>query len=179
MNHFEPSKIVQIAYYVEDLDEAIEDWHAATGLRPFMVSRHIPIERAFYRGEPMPLDISAAFVQAGNVQLELLCQHNPEPSAFHDMFAKGETGLHHVAIFPDDHDRVVKGFQDRGFAVTTELFVGEGLGATFIDTRELSGHMLEVYRDDGSLRAFYAMVADAARHWDGRALMVDVNELSS
>lgn len=126
----------------------------------------------------MPLDISAAFVQAGGMQIELLCQHNPEPSAFHDMFPEGGTGLHHLAIFPDNHDQVVSGFQARGFPITTELFVQEGLGATFIDTRGLSGHMLEIYRDNGSFRAFYTMISNATKHWDRRNLIIDVKELA-
>jgi catechol 2,3-dioxygenase-like lactoylglutathione lyase family enzyme len=177
-NNFGPLKIVQTAYFVQDLDQAIERWHGALGLGPFVVNRHIPIEQALYRGTPMPLDISAAFVQAGDIQIELLCQHNPEPSAFRDMYGEGQEGLHHVAVFPDDHDQLISSLQARGFAVATELFVGEGLGATFVDVRDLSGHMLEVYRDNGSLGMFYKLVADAARNWDGRSLIVDVSELT-
>jgi len=176
-NDHEPLQIVQNAYFVRDLDEAIERWHAAFGLGPFVVNRHIAFERVFYRGAPMPLDMSAAFVQAGEVQIELLCQHNSDPSAFTDMFAKGQEGLHHVAIFPEDFDRVVNGYRARGFAVATELVVGGGLGAVFLDTRSLSGHMLEVYRDDGRVRAFYRLVAKAARDWDGQKLTKDISEL--
>ena len=93
------------------------------------------------------------------------------------MYDRGQEGLHHVAVFPDDHDQVVSACVARGFAIATELFVGKGLGATFIDTRELTGHMLEVYRDNGSVRSFYALVADATRRWDRRTLIMDVREL--
>ena len=179
MNYFEALKIVQTAYVVKDLDQAIERWHAAFGLGPFIVNRHISIEQALYRGTSMPLDISAAFVQAGDIQIELLCQHNPEPSAFRDIYGEGQEGLHHVAVFPDDHDQLVSSLQARGFAIATELCFGQGLGASFIDIRDLSGHMLEVYRDNGSISTFYKLVAAAARNWDGHSLIVDVNELTS
>ena len=177
MNKGKPLKIVQNAYFVQDLDEAIERWHSAFGLGPFIVNRHLALQRSFYRGAPMPLDISAAFVQSGDVQIELLCQHNPEPSAFRDMFPHETEGLHHVAVFPHDYTEVVSDYQARGFAVATEILVGEGLGAAFIDTRELFGHMLEVYRGNESIRGFYHLVADAARDWDGRTLTMGVNEL--
>ena len=178
-NYFEPLRIVQNAYVVDDLDHAIERWHAALGLGPFVVSRHLQFERSLYRGAPTPLDISAAFVQSGDLQIELICQHNPEPSAFRDMFAQGEEGLHHVAAFPANYDRLVGACTSRGFAVATELAAAGDLGAAFIDTRELWGHMLEVYRDNGSLRRFYRLVADAARDWDRRDLIIETGEFSS
>jgi catechol 2,3-dioxygenase-like lactoylglutathione lyase family enzyme len=158
---------VQIAYIVRDLDEAIERWHAAFSLGPFIVNRHMKFEHSTYRGTASPLDISAAFVQSGDLQIELLCQHDSQPSAFRDMYAEGEEGLHHVAALPEDYARSIAAYQDRG------------LGAAFIDTRDTWGHMLEVYRDNGGLRAFYRLVANAARDWDGRTLIVDINELSA
>ena len=177
MNYYEPMKIVQNAYLVQDLDEAIERWHEALGLGPFVVSRRVQFKQSLYRGTQMPLDISVAFVQAGNVQVELICQHNPGPSAFRDMFAEGEEGLHHVAVFPEDYTRLVSAYQARGFAVAAEVG-SAGMGAAFIDTRETWGHMLEVYRGNDSIRALYRLVADAARDWDGRTLTIDLNSLA-
>ena len=87
--------------------------------------------------------------------------------------------MHHVAVFPDDYDHVIGAYKARGFAVASEIMVGEGLGAAFIDTRELLGHMLEVYRDNGSIQGFYGLVKNAARNWDGRTLIVDVNEFTN
>jgi len=173
------AQIVQNAYFVQDLDEAIERWHETFGLGPFIVSRHLKLRRSLYRGAPMPLDISAAFAQSGDVQVELLCQHDSSPSAFHDMFGRGGEGLQHVALFPDDYDQVVNHYRERGFGVATEIEAESGLGAAIIDTREIMGHMLEVYRDNGSLRAFYSMVADAARDCDGHTLRIEIDTFSS
>jgi hypothetical protein len=131
MIYYESLRIVQNAYIVQDLDEAIERWHAALGLGPFVVSRHLKFEHSLYRGTPMPLDISAAFVQAGDLQIELICQHNPEPSAFRDLFAEGEEGFHHVAVFPEDYSRLISGYQARGFAVAAEFATARGSGAAF------------------------------------------------
>lgn len=170
-----PLRIVQTAYVVADLDAAIERWHLAFGLGPFIVRRHIVLTGTRYRGQPMPLDISAAHVQSGDLQIELVCQHNPEPSAFRDMFAPGEEGLHHVAMFPADYAATVQRYEAMGFPVATELLTGEGRGAAYMDTRPLMGHMLEVYRVNESLYAFYRFIADAARHWDGRELRIEVD----
>ena len=170
--------IVQNAYFVQDLDAAIERWHAAFGFAPFVVSRHLAFDRSIYRGSPLPLDISAAFVQCGNLQIELLCQHDSGPSMFHDMFEPGEEGLHHVAIFAEDYDRFISSCQSRGFELAAEVGTREGLGAGFIDTRPMWGHMLEVYRDVPPMRAFYSMVANAARDWDGETVKIEVSDFS-
>ena len=58
MRHSKP--IVQNAYVVDDLDEAVERWHAALGIGPFFVRRHLRLKRVVYRGRPARLDFSAA-----------------------------------------------------------------------------------------------------------------------
>ena len=174
VDDYESLRIVQNAYVVQDLDQAIQRWHSAHGLGPFVVSRHLKFEHSLYRGTQIPLDISAAFVQAGDLQIELICQHNPGPSAFRDMFAEGQEGLHHVAVFPENYDRFVAGYLERGCAVAAELSAAKGWGAAFIDTRKTWGHMLEVYRVNDGIKAFYRLVADAARGWDGRNLIIDL-----
>ena len=167
-------RFVQNAYHVADLDAAIARWHAATGLGPFLVRRHIALHHVHYRGQPATLDISAAHVQAGPVQVELVTQHCASPSAFRDMFDAGTDGFHHVALFPEDHDAMVAHYEAMGYPAATDFVTGEGRGATYLDTRQLLGHMLEVYRVNDSLLDFYARIADTARDWDGRQVVIEV-----
>ncbi len=166
--------IVQIAYHVTDIDTAIGRWHAMFGLGPFVVRRHIGLKNVLYRGTPETLDISAAHAQTGDVQIELVTQHCDRPSAFRDMFSPAEEGLHHVAMFPADHDAMVAHFVANGAAPTTELITAEGRGATYVDTRPLCGHMTEIYRINDSLIEFYRLIAEAARAWDGHELVIEL-----
>jgi hypothetical protein len=165
---------VQNAYHVADLDSAIVRWHEATGLGPFLVRRHIRLDSVRYRGAPSTLDISAAHVQSGSLQIELVQQHDGSPSAFRDMFAPDEEGLHHVALFPEDHQAMVDHYEALGFASATDLITAERRGATYVDARPLCGHMIEIYRVNDSLIAFYEQIAEAARNWDGRDLVMEV-----
>ena len=162
--------VVQIAYHVADLDAAVARWRRMLGVGPFLVRRHIALETVRYRGQPTTLDISAAHVQSGDVQIELVQQHGDAPSTFRDMFAASEQGLHHIALFPKDHDALVAHYAALGCVPTTELVTAEQRGATYVDARALTGHMIEIYRVNPSLFALYQAVADAARDWDGRAL---------
>lgn len=165
---------VQNAYHVADIDAAIGRWHEATGAGPFLVRRHIALHDVRYRGTPSTLDISAAHVQVGPVQVELVMQHCDARSTFRDMFDATTDGFHHVAVFPEDHDAMVAHYEALGYPAATDFVTGEGRGATYLDTRPLLGHMLEVYRVNDSLIDFYARIADAARDWDGRQLVIEV-----
>lgn len=165
---------IQNAYHVADIDAAIAHWHSQFGLGPFLVRRHIDLRDVTYRGQRTQLDISAAHVQAGPLQIELVQQHCSSPSTFRDMFSADQQGLHHVAILPDDHAALIAHYVAQGFEVVTDFFTGEGRGASYVDTRTTLGHMIEVYKVNDSLIGFYAAVAEAARLWDGRTLMIEV-----
>lgn len=168
-------RIVQNAYYVRDLDAAILRWHRIWGLGPFFVRRNIVLTDVQYRGAPSQLDISAAYVQAGAIQVELVTQHDDTPSAFRDMYAAGQEGFHHCAVMPPDPDEVVREYVAQGYAVATSLRTAAGRGASYVDTRALLGHMMEIYTVSDSLTALYRDVAAAAQAWDGRTLVIEVD----
>jgi hypothetical protein len=167
-------RIIQNAYYVSHLDLAITRFHNLWGLGPFFVRRHIGLENVVYRGEPAALDISAAYTQAGDIMIELVTQHNNEPSIFRDRFAAHESGFHHVALDFGDHDSQVESFNSRGFESVTSFKTSEGRGATYLDTFDLLGHATEVYRVNDSLRALYTNVRSAAETWNGERLIVEL-----
>ncbi|MGL6042896.1 MAG: VOC family protein [Sandaracinobacteroides sp.] len=166
-------QIVQLAYHVADIDLALTSFHRRFGWGPFLVRRHLQLHDVRYRGAPTTLDISVAHAQAGPVQIELVMQHCDRPSTFRDAFAAGAQGLHHVALFPEDHDAMVAHHVAQGFAVTTELRTAEGRGASYLDARAALGHMVEVYRVNPSLHALYARVAALRDDWDGKSLAIE------
>ena len=165
-------EIIQNAYVVADVEAAVQRVHNLWGLGPFFVRRNFVLENVTYRGAPSALEISVAYVQSGEIMVELVSQLSDEPSAFSDVFARGEEGFHHVAVAMDDHDRQVKHYTDLGFEVVTELSTPEGRGASYIDTRSALGHMVEVYKVNDSLRELYARVRNAAINWDREQLII-------
>lgn len=166
-------RFVQAAYHVADLEAALPRFHRRFGIAPFLVRRHLRLEAVRYRGAASTLDISVAHAQAGPVQIELVQQHCDRPSAFRDLFAADDEGLHHLALVPEHHDELVAHYVGEGFAVATELMTAEGRGAAYLDTRAALGHMVEIYRPNLSLHALYARVAALADRWDGVTLAVE------
>lgn len=165
--------IRQLAYKVNDLEAAIKRHHRQFGSGPFFVARHIKLDSSQHRGVEQPFDHSSAYGQWGGVMLELVVQHNPEPSALHEMFAwnSGREGLHHAALFVDDLAVAIGRFTADGMPLEQLSVTEGGTAFAFVDARPSFGHMFELYEPTPLLTRFYDMVAKAAQGWDGRDLI--------
>lgn len=158
---------VQLAYVVDDLHAAALRWVDEVGAGPFFVSEHIPVSDVVHRGRPAAFDHSNAVGQWGDLMLELVVDHGEGPSAVRDMFAPGETGLHHVAVFCDDVDEEAARMEAQGHPVAQTALARGTIRFTFVDTTAQRGHMTELYAPTEPLVELYATVAAAARDWDG------------
>ena len=159
---------VQLAYAVDDVTDAARRWNATEGIGPFFVREHIAVTDVVHRGRPSRFDHSSAYGQWGAVMVELFVQHDDAPSAVRDMYAPGETGLHHLAYFVDDLDVTAAALDAAGYPQAQIATAGTTRFAFHDAVRQL-GHMFELYEPNEGLRGFYAMVAGAARDWDGQA----------
>ena len=137
--------IVQMAWVVDDLEDAARRWHQTTGIRPFLVNRHIPIREPLYRGAPGAVDFSTAIAQAGPVQIELVQQHDDAPSCYRDSVPKGSQAMHHVA--------------SAGHFGTARF--------CYVDCRPALGRMVEILEECAAIQNFFAAIARAAEEWDG------------
>ena len=161
------NNFVQIAYVVDDLDDAMLRWLDVAKCGPFFALRRITIEDFEYRGvRGHAHDISVAMAQAGPVMIELIQQHNDEPSAYRDSFPEGSSGLHHLCSFTQDFDGELERLRLGGYPVAHRGRFGD-IRLAYVDTREALGFMIEYVDDSAEIRAMYATVAAAAVDWDG------------
>ena len=158
---------VQIAYAVVDLDVAMHRWASTMGAGPFLVREHIEVRNVRYRGAAATFDHSSAYGQWGDVMVELVCDHTIGESPVRDVVGPGGVGLHHLAFFVDDFDATADALTERGWPEALRAETPGGTVFAFHDATPELGHMIEIYEGSGPLRAFYAMVADAAKNWDG------------
>lgn len=173
------SAIVQNCYVVADLDQACRAFHDAFGIGPFMGGDPFALEEHSYRGEAQPpIRARGAFVQSGDLNIELIQILSDGPSAFHDMFPRpGAGGLHHAAMFADDYEARQAQFVAAGYPVVSEFrVVALDARICYLDTRPLLGHMIELYPENAGIRAMYAQARAAAQRWDGGRLIVPWGE---
>ncbi len=159
----------QIAYFCPDVEAAARAHRASFGSGPFFVGRHVPLAWSEHRGVRVRHDHTSAYGQWGDVMVEFVQQHGTDPSAFHDLFPRdsGKFGLHHVAVWVDRLDDALAGFADAGMPLAQLSETVGGTRYAFVDAVASLGHMIELYEPTPGLTGFYAMVADAARGWDG------------
>ncbi len=158
---------VQIAYAVNDAHQAADQWAKDFGAGPFFIAEHIPVTNVIHRGKPGVFDHTSAYGQWGNIMVELVQDHGDGPSAIRDLYAPGETGLHHVAYFVDDLDTATTELAERGFPLAMSAQARGTTRFHFIDAVSQMGHFLELYEPSSALQSFYQKVRDASMDWDG------------
>ena len=159
------SGLFQAAWLVDDLERAVERWLTTTNVGPFYVIPHAQVERFQYRGQKSSIDMSGALAQAGPLQIELIEQHSDGPSAYRDVFPKGQEGFHHLARMTQTFDADLQQYRRQGLVVAAEGAFGD-VRFAYIDTRSLLGHMTEVVEDRDSIKSIFKIVADASVDWD-------------
>jgi len=160
-------KPVQIAYFVNDIEESARKMSAITGAGPFYVIKNIELEWSQHRENECIFVHSSAYGQWGNIMLELVEQESEGPSPFRDMYNPGEEGIHHIACFVSSIEETIKLYEALSYPVATRAKAKLGTEFAFIDTRSLLGHMLEIYTPDEALSGFYDFVKAASEGWDG------------
>ncbi|MCP3810903.1 VOC family protein [Mycobacteriaceae bacterium Msp059] len=171
----------QIAWVVDDLDKAIQQWQQTAQIGPFFVGSHVGgiFTEATHRGRPADIDMSCAIAQAGGVQIELIKQHGSAPSPYRDVFAEGESGLHHICSFVDDLDAECRNYQELGFEVIMRAVVAGQTPVAYVDTRPMLGCMTELMGREGLAVQMFAASAAAAEGWDGTDPVRDLSSLMS
>jgi hypothetical protein len=165
--HERNRRVIQASWVVDDIERSVEAWVRTTGIGPFYLLTHIPVEETRYRGEPATIDFSVAIAQAGDLQIELVSQQSSGPSAYRDLIAAGKSGFHHFALYCMDYDADFESYVAQGFR---PAFEGKFAGKRFcyVDTSAAIGCMVELVEDSPVQREFFGKIADAARNWDGR-----------
>lgn len=164
------ASVVQMAWVVDDLEAAATRLSRAMGVGPFLMLRHIGLDDPHHRGRPQRTDFSLCLAQAGDVQIELVQQHDETPSVYRDAFPEGPPGgmaLHHVAVIVPDVQAETARYNDLGFPTASSGRFGD-IDFTYVDTRSAGGFMVEILPDKRGMHRFFGAIRTAAEEWDGK-----------
>ncbi len=163
--HFGP--IVQNAFVVRDLEAAIAHWSGKIGVGPFYLLEHIAFGAAFFRGAPLNIDMSVAIAQWGDIQIELIVQHDAAPSIYSEFLASHGDGLQHIGVMTASLDEHLARLRPLGIEPVQWGATAGGMRFAYIDTDAQAGGMIELIEAGPAVDAFFAKVRGAAAHWDG------------
>jgi len=172
----------QIGYVVRDIERAMRFWSGTLGVGPFYVLREIELRNFHYRGRPARAPvITVAFANSGDVQLELIQQHNDAPSAYREFLSAGREGMQHVSSWfsePAEYDRARTALLDQGLQIVQESLGDDDGSARFayFETGTPEGHLIEVSETLlPDIREVAEMAAAEAVNWDGSNPIRDVD----
>jgi len=138
--------LFQHAYFVADVERSARAWSDLFGAGPFVVAAHHRTDRFSYRGASVEADVSYAFGYLGELMIQLIQQHDDQPSIYRDMYAAGEEGFHHVAYLVSDFDAERTRLEAMGFELACQLYADQ-VDAAYFDTRSATGGFTEIHAD--------------------------------
>ena len=143
------NSIIQIAYTVADIHEGMRHYGDLLRIGPwFLVGPFVP-PKGVYRGATTKMQVSLALAFTGELMIELIEQHDEEPSVFRETLkARGAHGFHHWAIGARDFENTATQYRSRGYQEAFSDLAPMGFRVVYFDTsRDLPG-MLESHRDE-------------------------------
>ncbi|HLO19050.1 MAG TPA: VOC family protein [Sphingomicrobium sp.] len=163
------ARIVQMAWVVDSLERSAERLSKSMQVGPFLMIRHIKLDDPHHRGQPQRSDFSLCLAQAGDVQIELVEQHDSTPSVYRDVYPDGPPGgmaFHHVAVIVPDVFEETARYNGLGFPTASSGRFG-AVDFAYVDTTAAGGFMVEILPDRPEMHRFFDVVRSAAEDWNG------------
>jgi hypothetical protein len=163
--HFGP--VVQNGFVVRDLEAAVDHWSAKVGVGPFYLLDHIQYGAVYLRGEPLSFDMSVAIAQWGEIQIELIVQHDAAASIYTEFLNRHGEGLQHLGVMTDSLDAHLARLRPLGVQPVQWGATANGMRFAYLNTDRHPGGMIELIETGPAVEAFFAKIRKAAANWDG------------
>jgi hypothetical protein len=159
--------IMQLAYVPRDFDGALRYWIETMGVGPFYHFEHLELAAAKYRGQLIDIDFSVMIGYWGDMQIELIRQHNDAPSIYKSWIDEGHEGLHHVCIVVDSMEDSREICRLAGAEIMQEAWLPHGGEAIYADTGGGAGGLIELIELPDEHLQFFDLMKDEAAVWNG------------
>jgi methylmalonyl-CoA/ethylmalonyl-CoA epimerase len=158
--------IVQLAFIPRDFDAALRHWVHTMGVGPFFVFRHMQLTNTRYKGQPSDIDMTAAVGYWGDVQIELIQQHNSSPSCYNDWLSEGGTGFQHYGVVVDDFAAAHARLTAMGGPPVQETEVPGLVKVAYFKLPD-EPQLVEILGSTPTYRNVIQYMRNAAAGWDG------------
>ncbi|MFE4501011.1 zinc-binding dehydrogenase [Rhodococcus sp. NPDC056743] len=173
--------IAQLGYVVRDIDASLEGF-VASGIGPWFLLRGVQPENFTYKGVSSAMAMDVAVANSGDIQIEVICPVNDEPSMYRDFLDAGNEGLQHFAYWTSDFQTLYDKAVAAGFTVGQEGQLGGPTGRfAYLNTEHHPGTCVEISDLGGAKAQLFDYVKLAAAHWDGSnpVQVIDPNMLAA
>lgn len=160
--------VVQIAFIPRHFDESFRFWTEVMGAGPFYDLAHIPLQNTRYMGQPAECDLSAALGYWGDIQIELIVQHDTAPSIYQDWLASGRTGVHHIGVVVEDFDRAHAALVAAGGVAVQETEIVGATRAAYFQMTDPDAPIIELLYLRPHFLTMWKEMRESSIGWDGR-----------
>jgi catechol 2,3-dioxygenase-like lactoylglutathione lyase family enzyme len=159
----------QVAYVTRDLKKSIAFFTEKLGVGPWFVASHYQLKTCFYMGKPTKFDFSVGLANSGEIQFELIEQHDTVPSIYQDFLRVVPNGLHvqHLSTWSDDFPKSRAEAISRGFSEVQTGTSPSGIFTYLIHPDEPDFY-LEMTDMNPVKERIFGAVYQAAVGWDGK-----------
>jgi catechol 2,3-dioxygenase-like lactoylglutathione lyase family enzyme len=163
--------IRQNGYVVPDIEAGVQYWVRYLGVAPWVIFEHVPVTNYTCDGVSYDLDMTIALAHVGDLQIELIEQHNDVPSLYREFLQQcPQGGLQHLGFWPDDMDAAIAEAEARGWVLGHGGQIGPQGRFRYYRTEESGGPLgvvLELAEVLGERRERFERWAETTRRWDG------------
>jgi hypothetical protein len=163
--------VMQFAYIVPDIHQAMADWTARLGIGPWFLNEPFDPPQTFYRGQPSRPPINLAMTYSGAMNIELIQPLDETPSVYRETLLKKGYGFHHWGLAVDDLSAALQVYLDDGYEEAHRVVLDGGNQVIYVDTtRDLPG-MIELIEITDGVRVAFGNMHQIAENWDGKDLI--------
>jgi hypothetical protein len=159
--------ITQVAYVVEDIAASMTEFTRLLNVGPWFVTGPFVPAKGVYRGEPTKMKLTLAVAFSGHLMVELIQQHDDEPSVYRETVAKRGYGFHHFAVPTRDLDAEIQRYEAMGYKLAFSDVSPRGSRVAYMDSTTAVHGMIELVEMSDRLEAIYTGFHHASVGWDG------------
>jgi hypothetical protein len=165
--------IIQVAYTVADIQKETRRYTNLLGIGPWFLVGPFAPAKGIYRGAKTTMRLSLAVAFAGEIMIELIEQHDEEPSVYREtLAARGAHGFHHWAIGARDFEATVAAYKAYGYAEAFSDLSPRGVRIVYLDTSVDLPGMIEIIEMTADVEEQYRTMYQAAKEWDGKTYIM-------
>jgi hypothetical protein len=160
--------IMQMAYVVKDIHQAIEHWVSKLKVGPWFMLDHFTGIDPKYRGKESKADVALAMAFAGHMNIELIQPHNDAPSVYKELIDRKGFGFHHWGVATWHFDRDVEKYRGAGHETAFICAVPSGGRVAYMDTTALLPGFVELIELGGAFDPVFSRFYRESIGWDGK-----------
>jgi len=159
--------IRQNGYVVRDIEAAMKHWTDVMCIGPFFHVERLRMVEHIHRGTPSELEISCAWANSGDLQIELVQQLNDAPSTYKEFLdARGE-GFHHVSFWTTTFEKDLQRGIDCGLSVLSQGKTTAEGGFAYFEQEAHPGTLIELTDNRGIKGGIWDHIRDTSATWGG------------